>query len=72
MQAFSRAKFEYRNPKLEINSKYKCSNVQNAEAADLKFLSFEFGTLEIVSDFELRTWDFQLLRESQTNLDLWF
>jgi hypothetical protein len=26
-------KFEYRNPKFETNPKYKCSNVQNRNAA---------------------------------------
>jgi hypothetical protein len=66
------AKFEYLNPKLETNSKYKCSNVRNGKAAWLEFLSFEFGTLDIVSDLVLRISDFELLRKSQRNLALRF
>jgi hypothetical protein len=36
------------------------------------FWSFEFGLLDIVSDFVLRISDFQLLRKSQRSLDLRF
>jgi hypothetical protein len=56
MQASGRIKCEYRNPKLETNSKYKCSNVQDRKAAGLKFLSFEFGSFGCC--FELRASDF--------------
>jgi hypothetical protein len=63
-------KFEYRNPKFETNSKYKCSNVPNRKAARVKFWPFEFGKLDIVSSFVLRISDFQLLRKSQRNLHL--
>ena len=63
-------KFEARNSKSETNPKYKCSNIQSGKAARVKFLSFEFGTLDIVSDFVLRISDFQLLRKSQRSLHL--
>jgi hypothetical protein len=70
MPAFAGMKFEYRNPKFETNSKLKCPNVQNRKAAGVKFLSFEFGTFSIVSDFGLRISDFQIPCKSLTNFSL--
>jgi len=63
VQGFSRQA----NSKLEIRS---TKQIQNTNAAMFKtekrwesqFWSFEFGTLDIVSDFVLRFSDFLLLR----------
>ena len=66
-------KFEILNPKHEMvrqahhpepcrraNSKSEISNVQNFKSDNNEsFWSFAFGTLEIVSDFEILVSDFQ-------------
>jgi hypothetical protein len=55
-----------------VTTFYERINVQNGNAAEARFWSFEFGTLDIVSGFVLRISDFQLPRKSQRNLDLRF
>ena len=56
----------------EIRNKLKIQKLQcpKQKAGVVKFWSFEFGTLDIISDFVLRISDFQLFRKSKRNLDL--
>jgi len=56
-------KFEYRNSKLETNSKQESAKVQNRNITGLWFWSFGFVSLTIASDFALRTSHFQFLRK---------
>jgi hypothetical protein len=74
--------FQYRplaakNSNIEIRNSKQLQNTnapmsKTERRLGVKFWSFEFGTLDIVSDFVLRISDFQLLRKSQRNLDLRF
>ncbi len=49
------------NSKFETNPNFKYSNVQNGNPALHPFWSFEFLSLNIVSDFALRISDFDVL-----------
>jgi len=60
METFGTIKFECRNPKLETNSKYKCSNVQNENPAALGFGHLNLGhwILFRISCFGFRIFNF--------------
>jgi hypothetical protein len=59
MQPMGAFKFEFRNPKLETNSKSKYPNVQNRSSGPW-FWSLAFESLDIVSNFVLRISCFSL------------
>jgi len=65
MQAFGRN--QIRSSKSEIRNKFKIQMLQcsKQKPTGSRFWSFEFGSLDIVSDFVLRISDFQILRKSQ-------
>ena len=65
---------QIRISKSEIRNKFKAQMLQCSKQKPSvpRFWSFEFGSLDIVSDFVLRISDFQLLRMVQRSCRLRF